>query len=180
MFRVWMLMSLCFPRAKDAALSHSCCITAASGNPEVWDASTPMALGHTAATQSRLSLRHPLVVLLLEKAGAWAVPWYEHRAAQQMAPRGIVPPSPAAQSQALPAKASCGEASPSTLLAVMEHQGSVGCDLMSVSSARLESRLSASSSYSCPTAKEQPRGPTKTIRLLLRTALLNDSVVLGE
>lgn len=51
---------------------------------------------------------------------------------------------------------------------------------MSVSSAGLESRLSASSSYSCPAAKEQPRGPTNMIRLLLRMALLNDSVVLGE
>lgn len=83
MFRAWMLMSLSFPRAKDTALSHSCCITAASGNPEVWDASTLKALGHTAAALCYhlcLSLRDPLVVLLLEKAGAWGVPvtCYEH------------------------------------------------------------------------------------------------------
>lgn len=126
-----MLMSLCFPQAKDAALSHSCCITAASGKPEVWDASTLMALGHTAAAQSCLSLRHPQAVLLPEKAGAWEVPvtWYEHGAAQQTAARGITSPSPAAQSQALPAKASRGEASPSTLLAATEQQERRRCGL---------------------------------------------------
>ena len=52
---VWMLTSPCFPRAKGAAPSHSCCITAASGSPEVWETSTPMALGHAAAAQPRLS-----------------------------------------------------------------------------------------------------------------------------
>lgn len=126
-------MSLCFPRAKDAALSHSCCTTAASGKPEVWDASTLMALGHTAAAQSCLSLRHPQAVLLPEKAGAWEVPvtWYEHEhgAAQETAARGITSPSPAAQSQALPAKASRGEASPSTLLAATEQQERRRCGL---------------------------------------------------
>lgn len=60
-----MLPSLCSPRAKDAALSHGCCITAASGSPELWETSTLMALGHTAATQSRLVCRYVLVELLL-------------------------------------------------------------------------------------------------------------------
>lgn len=55
----------------------------------------------------------------------------------------------------------------------------VGCDLMCISSASLESRPSASSYYSHPAAKELPRGPTKMMWLLLRTALLSDSVVLG-
>lgn len=71
-FGDWMLTSLCFPRAKDAAFRHSCRITAASGSPEVWETSTLMALGHTAAAQSHLSpgLWAPSVVLpLLEKAG---------------------------------------------------------------------------------------------------------------